>query len=58
MNSFCIYCVGGHRKEHISIIKGCDDMSCPFHPYRFADLDHEDEKEISIKLLGEIGLVK
>jgi len=58
MNSFCIFCTGGSTSEHLHEIKICEYKECPFYSFRFADISHEDEKEISLKLLGELGVKK
>ncbi len=55
MNSFCNYCVGSVNDSEY-IIKTCNDRFCPFYNFRFADLSHDDEKEISKLLLNEIGV--
>ena len=47
-NSFCHYCTGNCIPE----IHGCNDVYCPFHKFRFADIDNEDSKEIAVKLCG------
>ena len=49
MNSFCRYCTGDDREEVIH----CDDTNCPFYPFKWADITHEDDREISKKLIGE-----
>lgn len=54
MNTFCEYCTGNKRKQ----IKWCEDRNCPFYSFRFANISHEDEKEISKKLLGECGVIR
>ena len=41
MNSFCEYCTGHNKRE----IKECDDRYCPFHPFRFADMDWQIKKQ-------------
>lgn len=58
MNSFCLYCVGGKKRRHRKEIKNCEDKDCPFYTNRFANIDHEDEKEIAQKLLGECGIIR
>lgn len=55
MNSFCKFCVGGSKDKEIQY---CNDKYCPFYEFRFADISHEDEVEISKKLLGEMGIVQ
>jgi len=47
-NSFCKLCTGNCIPE----IYGCNDFYCPFHNFRYADIDHDDDIEISIKLEG------
>jgi len=47
-----MYCTGNKKKD----IKWCKDKFCPFYQFRFAELDHEDEKEIAKKLLNECGV--
>jgi len=54
MNSFCEYCTANNKKE----IKHCKDTNCPFYSFRFANLDHDDEREIAKKLLREVGILK
>ncbi len=41
MNNFCTKdCAGGDIKE----VVGCRDCYCPFHPFRFDDLDWQRKK--------------
>ena len=47
-NSFCKFCTGNCVPE----IYGCRDFYCPFHKFRFADIDYSDDKEINKKLEG------
>ena len=58
MNSFCLFCVGGKTKDNIREIEYCEYPDCPFYNDRYADVSHEDECEISKKLLGDIGVVR
>ena len=58
INSFCIFCVGGKTKDSIKDIEYCEYPDCPFYNDRYADVTHEDEREISKKLLGDIGVVR
>jgi len=49
MNTFCMKdCTGNCVPE----IYGCKDKYCPFYRFRFADIKHEDDEEISVKLKG------
>lgn len=56
-NSFCIFCVGQHHPRLSKEIERCEFRDCPFYRDRLADFDHDDEVEISKKLLGEVGVV-
>ena len=53
-NNFCVYCVGGHRKE----IRDCKDFDCPFYPFRRGGLEPEVEKDICQKILKETGVLQ
>ena len=48
MNNFCEYCTGNKKKE----IVHCEDEYCPFYPFRYANIDYSDDKEIALKLIG------
>ena len=58
MNHFCEFCVGGKTKDSIKDIEYCEYPDCPFYNNRYADITHEDDVEISKKLLGEMGVTK
>lgn len=41
-NDFCEKeCTGGDRAK----IKGCDDRWCPFYPFRFMNLEYQNERK-------------
>jgi len=40
MNDFCMECVGYDKEE----VKKCDDVCCPFHTERWANLPYQDNK--------------
>ena len=50
--------MGGKTKDNIREIEYCEYPDCPFYNDRYADVTHEDECEISRKLLGDIGVTK
>lgn len=46
-NDFCLFCTGKNTDD----IEHCDDINCPFHPFRNGGLEKEVEHDIIEKML-------
>lgn len=51
---FCLYCTGNKVKD----IRGCEDKTCPFFPFRRGGLEADVEKDICQKILKETGVLQ
>jgi len=59
MNSFCRYCEGDKVEDGLTPddrIKECEDTSCPFYPFRQADMTWQEEKAKAEELLRWVGV--
>ena len=53
-NDFCLYCTGNNRRE----IRQCEDINCPFHPFKYGGLEKDEERQLCKDILKDVGVIE